>query len=363
MAASIAGARGICVGTAHYVDLALELPPSPYSRADQWHLLVADDGVFAWKSSRRTNVQLLLDFPSLFRPAGRDARRRELLGRRTAPSSATLDDVAASEERALDLRVTGYALGSFPVTALLTADDDLLTGNNSGTRAGWNLQSGVDLGVTVTVNPTNVFVTEAVDYTVDLTSYGTLAFARRNAFDQYRWHTRSSRSLPDPVRARSTRFANWVLDCQLADVASPARRRASRCAAALIRSAPRTAVAQLNLPNDTNSTNNEAEVRALPSARSAKCARRVSTEELRAVVGTTYELTYTLNALGRLPAQNARFLLQQPPLGVIESVVAGSVTCVDGPEFTTCDFGTLNPGDVRTVVVRFHMTASASHRS
>ena len=28
---------------------------------------------------------------------------------------------------------------------------------------------------------------------------------------------------------------------------------------------------------------------------------RVSAEELRAVVGTTYELTYTLDALGRFP--------------------------------------------------------------
>ena len=85
---------------------------------------------------------------------------------------------------------------------------------------------------------------------------------------------------------------------------------------------------------------------------------RASAEELRAVVGTAYELTYTLAAVGRLPSQAVRFALQQPPLGVVESATADGVTCTTDPDFTTCDFGALNPGDVRTVVVRFHMTQS-----
>ncbi len=74
------------------------------------------------------------------------------------------------------------------------------------------------------------------------------------------------------------------------------------------------------MQNDTNPTNNEARFSVAVGAE-REVRTRVSAEELRAVVGTTYELTYTLDALGRLPAENVRFLIQLPSAGVIESVV------------------------------------------
>ena len=143
MAASIAGARGICVGTAHYVDLALELPPSPYS--------AQTNGTFSLPMTVRslgnvtaTNVQLRVNFPALFRPAGRDTGRRELLG---GGPHHHLRPRRCRRQRGARARSARHrrSLGSFPVSALLTADDDLHTGNNSG-NVQVGIQSGVDVG-------------------------------------------------------------------------------------------------------------------------------------------------------------------------------------------------------------------------
>jgi hypothetical protein len=81
----------------------------------------------------------------------------------------------------------------------------------------------------------------------------------------------------------------------------------------------------------------------------------VSSDELHAAVNTSYDLTYTLTAYGRNAIDNVRFRLDGSlfDYGVIESIQSASGTCEPlGTLPVYCDFGTLNPGDVRTVVVR-----------
>ena len=355
MAASIAVARGRCIGPVNYADLALDVPASPYT--------AQTNGTFSLPMTVRslgnraaTNVFLRVTFPAYFSVQG-----ATLAGANCPVSVSTitcpLGDFAAGEQRALDLMVTGNSLGSFNVTAVLTAENDLLTGNNSG-QIQVGIQSGVDLGVAATATPTSAFVTDAIDYTFDVTSHGTLA-THGGALTIHIGGIPIESFSAGPHTC-TIQSLNWILVCQLADIASGAstritvRGRADRARIA-------NGVAELNLPNDSSSTNNRATF-SVAVNKEREVRTTVSADDLRVVIGSTYELTYTLNVLGRMPAENVRFSLQQPPSGVVESVVAGSVTCAPAPapQFAECDFGTLNPGDVRTIVVRFHMTASAS---
>jgi hypothetical protein len=352
MAASIAIARGACIGTATYADVALVLPNSPFS--------VQTNGTFSLPISvvstgdlATTNVRMEVTFPAYFSMTGATVAGTDCSVANNV-ISCQLGNFAVGEERALDLRITGTSLGSFPVHAELTADNDRIARNNSGdVQVG--LQSGVDLGATVTVSASSVFVTDPVDYTVDVASIGALASHGGTASINIGGIPIESFNA-GPHTCVIDQFSNWILFCQLADIAAGASTRIT-LRGRPNKAGPANGVVYLNVPNDTNPANNQPMMSVTVSAE-REVRTTVSEEELRAVIGTTYELTYTLTTLGRLPAENVRFALQQPPVGVIESVTAGSVTCVTDPEFTNCDFGTLNPGDVRTVVVRFHMTST-----
>ncbi|MEJ0085109.1 MAG: M12 family metallo-peptidase [Pseudomonadota bacterium] len=354
MAASIAAARGICIGSANYVDVALVLPPSPYE--------TQTTGTFSLPMTLRsignrigTHVELEVTFPSWYSLTG-----ATLAGANCSVASGVitcaLADVAVGEERALDLRVTGSTVGSFSVQAVLTVEDDFVTGNNSGLVL-VGLQSGVDLGVTITPSVSTAFVNDVVDYTVDVLSRGTQdSHGGRVLINLGGIPIESFNGGPHTCVIEVS--SDGILNCQLADIAVGTSTRITlRGRANIARIANGSAT--LNVPNDSNAGNDQARARVDVSAE-REVRISVSTEELRAVIGTSYELTYTLDVVGRLPSQNARFLLQLPYQGVVESVTTPSITCAPVPDFIACDFGTLNPGDVRTVVVRFHMIADAT---
>lgn len=352
IAASIAGARGVCVGPASYADVALVLPASPYA--------AQTNGTFSLPITARslgnlpaTGVQLQVTFPPYFSLSGGTLEGATCtVVDRTI--TCALGDLAAGEDRALDLRITGISVGSFPVQAALTTTaNELLTGNNSG-QIQVGVQSGVDLGVSISASASTVFVTDPIDYTVDVTSHGALATHGGTVWINIGGVPIESFNAGANACAVD-QFSNWILFCQLADVAPGATSRIT------VRGRPtegRTAYAavNVNLPNDANGINDSASTSVVVYAE-REVRTSVSTEELRAVVGATYEVTYTLTTFGRLPAQNVRFSVQVPWMGEVESVTIPSVACVPSAEFVDCDLGTLAPGDVRTAVVRFHMTS------
>ncbi len=352
MAASIAIARSACIGTATYADVALVLPNSPFSAQTNGTfslpISVVSTGDFV-----TTNVRLAVTFPAYFSMSGATVAGISCTVANNV-ITCELGDIAVGEERALDLRVSGNSLGSFPVHAVLTANNDRIAGNNAGdVQVG--LQSGVDVGVTATASASSVFVTDPVDYTVDVAAVGALASDGGTASINIGGVPIESFNA-GPHACTIDQFSNWVLFCQLATIAPGASTRIT-LRGRPTRAGPANGAVYLNVPNDSNPGDNHASMSVTVSAE-RDVRTSVSQEELRAVIGTTYELTYTLTTFGRLPSENVRFALQQPPSGVIESVNAGPVTCVTEPESTNCEFGTLDPGDVRTVVVRFHMTSS-----
>ena len=269
--------------------------------------------------------------------------------------TCTLVNVAVGEERALDLRVTGNALGTYPVQALLSADNDFITANNTG-QVQVGVQSGVDLGVTAATSTATAYVTDAVDYTVDVTSHGTLA--AQGGSVSINIGGIPIETFNDGPNTCTIQSANWVLFCQLADIAAGATTRIT-LRGRPDQARPANGIVSLNVQNDSNPNNNSATMSVAVSAE-REIRISASTEELRAVVGTTYDITYTLNALGRHPAENARFSLQHPSMGIIESVLITGFACVADAEFTHCDLGTLSPGSVRTVAVRVRMTGNAT---
>ncbi|HEV7609851.1 MAG TPA: zinc-dependent metalloprotease family protein [Steroidobacteraceae bacterium] len=351
MAASIANARGVCIGSAQYVDVAVSLPPSPY--------FAQTDGTFSlpitvhsYGNLPATNVRLKVTFPGYF-PLVTATLTGATCSIAGGVVSCPLADFAAGEDRTLDMRVTGSTLGSYFVQAEVTTDNDRVLRNNTA-QVQLGLQSGVDLGVTVVATPTAAFVTDAVDYTIDIASHGTLGSHGGNAYINIGGIPIESFNA-GPHACALDASSNWILLCQLADVAVGASTRIT------VRGRPDQArvangAVYLNVPNDATPNNSSATMSVNVSAE-REVRLTASTEELRAVIGTTYELTYTFKAFGRLPAENVRFSLQQPPVGVVESVAIAGVTCATDPDFTNCEVGTMNPGDSRTAVVRFHMTS------
>jgi hypothetical protein len=352
MASAISLARGACIGNASYADVGLVLPASPYSAQTNGTFSLPIT-VRSYGTQTTNNVRLAVTFPGYFSMSSATAAGAScsLAG---STISCELGNFDVGEEQALDLRITGNSSGSFPVQAVLTADNDRLVRNNTGTvQVG--LASGVDVGLTVVTSSNAVFVTDPIDYTVDVTSRGALGSqggtvqVHLGGIPIESFDAGAHTCAIDPQ-------LNWMLNCQLANIATGTSTRIT------VRGRPTQARLSnggvtLNVPNDSSPNDNQVYTNVTVNAE-REVRTTVSREELRAVIGTSYELTYTLTTAGRLPASNVRFSLQQSPVTVFESVAAGSVTCTAGAESTDCDFGTLNPGDVRTIVVRFHTTSS-----
>src|SRR5262249_23362207 len=139
----------------------------------------------------------------------------------------------------------------FQVTAQVSADNDFMTANNSA-EVQVGLESGIDLGVTVATSSTEVFVTDVVDYTMDVTNHGVFtAQGGTVTLDLGGIPIESVNAGPN----NCTIDSSWYLSCQLADLNANAttrivvRGRADR---------PRQAFASayVQIPNDSDANNN-----------------------------------------------------------------------------------------------------------
>jgi hypothetical protein len=356
MASTVAAARGSCLAPANYADLALLLPPSPYTPIGDGTGFTIPITVRSQGNLPATNARLEVRFPGWFTP-----QDVTIPGTTCSLSSSylscTLADFAAAEERTLQMRVTGLPPGGFSLDASVTATNDMIRHNDSGSVLVM-VQSGIDLGVSIAANPATAYVGDAIDFTVDVTSTARSTLPSHGGRLQIHTGGLPIESFDggahschvDPTSA-------WVLLCDLADIDAGASTRITLRARADEARFSGGLVELINLQSDSDPTNNRATIDV--SVLAERFVRlQASTEDLRTVLGTTYEVTYTMDVMGRLPSENVRFQLQHPQSGVVESVTTQGVTCTADEGFTICEFGNLDPGDARTIVVRFHMERS-----
>ncbi|HTU65637.1 MAG TPA: M12 family metallo-peptidase [Steroidobacteraceae bacterium] len=355
MQGPISRARGVCITTPHYADLAIEFPALPPT----------------------IDTQQEFGFPVTVRSVGNETAHNGVLRVQLPPQivfqgavlaggscafagstvTCTLGDFAASEARTVELRLTSSSLGTYFISGATTADNDYVSSNNNASTL-IGLVSAVDLGVTIGANVAQAFTTDIIDFTIDVTStrsqaaHGgglsvTLGGAAVVTIDA---GAHSCAVQPGQTNA---------LRCDLADIASGATTRIVVHGRAL-NPGPYFAAATVGVPNDGDYANNSSRVGYTVRAE-REVVTTVSTENLRAVIGSPYDVVYTLRSVGRLAVTDAKLTVSNP-LSAIESVVPSAGTCTTpgaGMSYT-CDFGTLNPNDVRTVTVRLRFAGAAT---
>jgi hypothetical protein len=355
MAQSIARARGSCIVSESYADLALDAPATtvladaggPFSLP----LTARSIGPLAASDARvRVSLPSDLQFVSGTAAGGAcSAAGQEV--------TCTLGDMAPGDSRDIDLRLSSNVVRSFSVPVSLSATNDFLVGNNTATVQ-INTRSGVDLGVAITVAPGEVFFNESIDFTVDVSALrtqtargGTLNIDARGVTIQ---SIDAGGNTCAPLSSGSS-----IVQCQLADLNAGTQTRVvvhgrARDAGAM------TATASVSVNQDASFANNSASANyTLLADRDVFLTGSVS--NVRLVLGTPLEVTYTMTTGGRLPS-DAVWLQVIGPTGVeADSVIPSAGACIRlNIGVHRCDFGTLNPGDVRTVVARYRMATSGN---
>ena len=353
MALSISRARGSCIATSSYADLAIAVPTTTVL-ADSGATFSVPVTVRSVGQSAASGARLRVSLPfDLQYVSGTVAAGAcSMVG---SDVTCTLGDLAPGEERAIDLRLSSNAVRLFNVPVSAIANNDFLAANNSGTVQ-ISTRSGVDVAVAVAVTPNEVFINELVDFTIDVSALrtqtargGILNIDARGVAIQ---SIDAGGNACAPLSAGSS-----FVQCQLADLNAGAQTRIiihgrANSPASL------TVVAGVSVLQDSNLANNSASADyTILADRDVLLAGSVG--NLRQVVGTPFDVTYTMTAAGRLPSDTVWLQVIGSINGVVESVVPSAGACTpQNIGVYRCDFGTLNPGDVRTVAVRHRLTVS-----
>jgi hypothetical protein len=358
MRPKIALARGRCIAPATYSDAGLALPASPFE-VDTREVFTLPVTINSTGTLPAQNSTLHLELPSQL--AFQSATVTN--GTCTSTGNAvdcTLGDIPAGEQRSVALRLLGTERGTYTVSGTVASSNDRFASNNSASvQVG--LRLAVDLAVTVTPGAESVFETDAVDFVVDVTSTRTqLAQGAGLVLYTYGFLVESIDTGAHSCTRVTAGFDGYI--CQLADIApGESTRIVIHARASLVGSYGVSA--NFNNWTDGDFANNYSVGRVTVKAE-REIRTTTSTDYLRAVIGVAYEVTFTVTVGGRLPIENVRQTVEAPGVwpGVIESVVANGGTCgtPNYPTTTECAFGTLNPGDVRTVVVRLRTPSEGS---
>ena len=361
MAPVIARARGVCLTGASYADVGVQVPASPYN-VDTSATFPLPITVSSTGTVTATGVRVEVDLPSTltFQSAVLDSGSCALInvpgvGNRV---SCTLGDIAAGGQSIVELRLVGTQLGSFYAQARVSAENDHLVGNNSA-NVQIGLQSPVDLGLTLTVQPGTLYVGDAIDFTVDVSSLRSQA-AVGGTLSLYLGGIPIETISAGAHACTVEQFNTSNMTCQLAAVPAGTTTRI------VVRGRPTIpnytyASASINLANDGDFGNNHRTVDVAVRAE-RQMITTASTENLRAVIGTEYEVTYTLTTAGRLPSLDVDFYVEPTWNGEVLSVTPDAGTCAIpvSQVATLCEFGDLDPQDVRQVVVRLRMNSAGS---
>jgi hypothetical protein len=355
IATTIARARGSCIVSDSYADLALEAPAATVQAdaggAFSLPLTVRSVGEIAASGSRlRASLPVGLQFVSGTVAGGAcSATGLEV--------TCTLGDVAPGEERLVDLQLSSDVIRLFSVPVSVSATNEFLSANNSATVQVYT-RSGVDLGVAIAVTPTEVFFNEPIDFTVDVSALrtqtargGTLNIDVRGVAIQ---SIDAGGNTCAPLVPGST-----ITRCQLADLTAGSQTRIvihglSNFAGAL------TATANVSVAEDSNFANNSASASYTIFA-DRDVVLTGSVNNLRQVIGTPFDINYTMTTRGRFPSDDVWLQVIAPTGATVDSITPSAGACVQqNVGVYRCDFGTLNPGDVRTVVASYRMTTSGT---
>jgi hypothetical protein len=343
----IARARGVCVSSPHFADVALDFPAAPFAIPAQqefpFPLTIRSVG-----NQTAHGVTLRVDLPPQIVYRSVTSGTCSVAGQTV---TCAIGDVAAGESRTVELRLISDVLGSFYVAGEVSADDDYVRSNN-GRNMIVGLTSAIDLGVRLTASATQVFATDAVDFTIDLSSTRTQPAHGGVLVLNLGVGAGTVESIDGGAHACAVETGSpWAMRCHLADVPGGTTTRVVVHARA-VNSGPAIADASIALPNDGDASNNSSRVSWSVRAE-REVVTTVSTENLRAVIGSSYDVVYTLTSVGRLAA-TAVTLDVSNPLGAMESIApsAGACTPVGPVTNPSCAFGALEPGDSRTVTVR-----------
>jgi MYXO-CTERM domain-containing protein len=351
----VARARGVCITSPHYADLALDFPAAPFEIPAQqefgFPMTLRSVGTEAVR-----NASLRVELPS-------QIAYQSVVGA-TCTVAGTLvtcqvGDVPAGETRAVELRLISSVIGSYTVAGEVAADNDYVRSNNAR-RMIIGLTSAVDLGVQLTAGATQVYATDAVDFTIDVSSTRTqAAHGGVLGFNLGFGAGRIESIEGGPHACAVENGTPWAMRCNLADVPSGTSTRVIVHARA-VNPGPYLADASVTVQNDGDTTNNSSRVTWAVRAE-REVVTTVSTENLRAVIGTSYDLVYTLTSVGRAAATTVNLSVSNPTQA-IETIVPSAGTCTTpGPGMNyECSFGTLDPGAVRTVTVRLRFDAAMS---
>jgi hypothetical protein len=352
----IADARDHCVSSPSYADVAISAPGDTVlaTAAAPFTLAFGVESVGTLGAQSARVVAML--------PAGIAFQSGSVPGGSCAASGAndvscTLGTVAPGESRDVKLTLLAAQPDVIRVMARVFAANDYRHVNDAASvRVA--VRSGVDLGVAMSATASTVYVTDTVDFTIDVTSRGSQA-------------ARDGSLLVDlagmdlvSISAGANSCAVMLgaeFRCELVDLAPGATTRITA------RGRGRTAgdwtsTASVDVANDAAGANNFASAPIHVQSERGVSAVASSTD-VSVVLGQAFEVEYTLTAFGRLASDDVRFEVQGLANGVIESVTAGGGkgTCAKGAgtypnSAFHCSFGPLSPGASRTVVVRAHMT-------
>ena len=351
IAQAVARARGICILPAQYADLAASAPTSLDAAANSVFTLpvtVRSTGnAAAIDATIKFSLPATLSFQGAVLPDGACSKAG-------AEVTCQLGDIAANSERVVELKFTSPQVASTSVVTTVGAANDYLTTNNT-TQTYLRFTSAVDLKLAMTVSPKSVYANDTIDITLDVTSTRTQTAHGGQVyvtlFDlKYESATAGAHACaPAPP---------YYIRCDLADIPAGQTTRIVLHAHGESRGDRRVS-AQVQIADDGDYSNNNAEdtVKIISENDFLISA---SADSLRFEPGTIQEVVYSLSAIGRIPSIGAQLRVWAPWTGQLDSVVASAGTCtLQGVNSQgLCDFGTLNPGDTRTVRVRFHTTSN-----
>lgn len=351
IAQSVAQARGICVVPARYADLAASAPANLDASANTVFTLPITVRSIGNVVAVGATVRLSLPAPLSFQGADLPDGACTLAGTEV---TCNLGDIPANSERVVELDLMSSQLWSTSIVATVGASNDFLTANATA-QTYLRFTSAVDLALVMTVAPESLYANETIDITLDVTQTRTLTASGGILFVE----------LPGLVYDSATAGAHTCaptvfgpIRCDLADIPAGQTTRIVLHVHGEGRG-NRTVYGRVNITDDGDYSNDHAEDTVQIIAENDFLIS-ASEDSLSIEPGTIQEVTYSLSAIGRNPSIGSELRVSAPWNGRFDSVVTSAGTCsITGVNnLILCDFGDLNPGDARTVTVRFHTTSN-----
>ena len=353
IAQSVAQARGICIVPAHFADLTASAPATLDAVANSVFTLPVTvrsiGNAAAVDATIKLSLAATLSFQGAVLPDGACS---------TAGAEVTchLGDIPANSERVVELKLMSSQISSTSVVATVGAANDYLTANST-TQTYLRFTSAVDLKLAMTVSPKSLYANDTIDITLDVTSMRTqTAHGGQVHVSLFDLEYDSATAGAHVCASTGPNF----IRCDLADIPAGQTTRIVLHAHGEHRG-DRSVSASVQIPEDGDYSNNYAQdtVRIISENDFLISA---STDSLSFETGTMQQVVYTLRAIGRNPSVGSQLRVWAPWTGRLDAVVASAGACTFQGTNTLglCEFGDLNPGDIRTVTVTFHTTSNGA---